>query len=216
MTIAVQAPPETPLGQLPSRHITREDYRHLPEGPPYYELIDGRMVMSPSPTSGHSALMMYLAELLGPHARGQLGGRVYGELDLYLPNTQNIYRPDLVYLSRQRLRLVRHDAVHGVPDLVCEILSPSTANRDRYTKLEAYCQAGIPHYWLFDPVAVAVQEFVLAEDGQYRVQATAVPPAVWSPLAFPGWSLDLEAAAAALANPYAEEEETGETEEAQP
>jgi Uma2 family endonuclease len=83
-----------------------------------------------------------------------------------LANTENIYRPDLVYLSRQRLRLVRQDAVYGVPDLVCEILSQSTENRDRYVKLEAYRQTGVPHYWLCDPEAVAVQEFVLAEDGR--------------------------------------------------
>jgi Uma2 family endonuclease len=214
MTIAVHTPPETQLSQLPSRRITREEYARLPEGPPYYELIDGELVeMSPRALTGHSALQAYLFEVLGPHARGLLKGRLFVEPNLYLPGTENVYQPDLVYVSRPRLSIQRRDGIYGAPDLVCEILSPSTASRDRYIKLEAYCQAGIPHYWLFDPEAVAVEEFVLAEDGRYRVQATATPPAIWSPLAFPGWSLDLGATQAALADPPAEETEEATEEE---
>lgn len=195
MTLAIKAPPSHP------RRMTREEYARLPEGPPYYELIDGRLEMSPSPASRHSALMTYLIELMGPHARGQLGGRLYAELDLYLPGTENIYRPDLVYVTRRQLRLARQNAVHGVPYLICEILSPGTANKDRYLKLPEYCRAGVPHYWLLDPEEVAIEEFVLSEDGHYRVQTSATPPSVWSPLAFPEWSFDLGVALAALTEP---------------
>jgi len=194
----------------PTRRITREEYRRLPEGPPYHELIDGELVeMSPRALTGHSELQAYLFEMLGPHARGVLKGRLFVEPNLYLPNTENVYQPDLVYISRPHLSIRRRDGIYGSPDLVCEILSPSTANRDRYIKLASYCRAGVPHYWLFDPEAVAVEEFVLAADGRYTVQATPMPPTIWSPLAFPGWSLDLGAAQIALADPpIAEGEET--------
>jgi Uma2 family endonuclease len=74
-------------------------------------------------------------------------------------------------------------------------------------KLRAYGRAGVKHVWLIQPqVPLTIQEFVLEESGEYRVHATTVAPAVWTPLLFPGWSLDLAEAEAVMAEPADTEE----------
>ena len=200
MTVATEAPAQA----IAAHPITRQEYARLPEGPPYHELISSQLVeRSPKSSRRHAEIQAYLIEMLGPHARGVLQGRLFMGPSLYLPGTENVYQPDLVYLSRSQHSIVKEDGLYGVPSLICEILLPATASRDRYLKTDAYCRAGVPHYWIFDAEEVAVQEFVLADDGYYRVQAVATPPAVWSPLAFPGWSFDLGATLAVFTDPTA-------------
>ena len=112
------------------------------------------------------------------------------------------FRPDLMYLSRKRLRLCRRNGVHGAPrpDLR-EILSPSTEHRDRGVKLEAFQRAGVPHVWLVQPEApLAVEEYVRTSAGRYE-RREWIAPVVWSPAAFPGWSLDLGEAQREIALP---------------
>jgi Uma2 family endonuclease len=94
------------------------------------------------------------------------------------------------------------NGLHGSPSMVCEILSHSTERTDRQRKLRVYEQAGVRHYWLFDPERpVKVEELILDENGRYREQAVAEAPGLWSPLAFPGWTLDLGALEARIYRP---------------
>jgi Uma2 family endonuclease len=183
----------------PTRQVTRAEYQALPEGPPYYELIDGELIeMSPRPVRAHYLLAGILHANLYLHTRPQRGHLAL-EPNLYLPGTEDVYEPDLAYVAAHRRRAIcRKNGLHGVPDMVCEILSPSTAYRDRGVKLEAYRRAGVGHLWLIEPETLLVEEYVLAEEDRYRLQTVATPPAVWSPLAFPGWSLDLAAALAEI------------------
>ena len=180
---------------VPTRRISRAEYQAMPVGPPYYELIDGELIeMYPRPFRAHYLLTGILYARLYAHIRPQRGHLAF-EPNLYLPGTEDVYEPDLAYVARSRRReICRSDGIHGVPDVVCELLSPSTEARDRGVKLESYRRAGVPHVWLVEPERVLVEEFALAEDGRYRLRTMAMPPAIWSPLAFPGWSLDLGAA----------------------
>jgi len=78
--------------------------------------------------------------------------------------------PDLLFVSREREHVVHDNYVVGAPDLVVEILSPSTANRDLGEKLELYAAAGVAEYWLADPIRKSFQIRVL-RDGEYHVVA---------------------------------------------
>jgi Uma2 family endonuclease len=187
--------------------LTREDYRRLPEGPPYYELIDGELVEMTRPKRPHYQAAGLLLELLGPHARRTHGGELALEPNLYLPGIEEVYHPDLAYVAKLRRSMCKTDGIEGVPDLLCEVLSRSTERKDRGVKLEDYRRAGVPHVWLVTPEQpVRIEEFVLAEDGRYRLNAVVEAPAEWEPAIFPGWRLPLAELDAAVA-PVQEEDE---------
>ena len=102
----------------------------------------------------------------------------------------NGVQPDLVYVSNERREILTDQGVSGAPDLVVEILSPSTRSRDLGIKLRAYQAAGVPNYWIADPRAKTIEERVLGEDGYgpptvYRVGET------FQPALFPGLSIEV-------------------------
>ena len=200
MTLTAQpAAPAPSNGVDLSRRYTREEYFALPEGPPYYELVDGKLVMSPRPSVRHQQLLMFLTVHLWPHAVGVLGGELISEPNLLLPGTEDVLQPDFLYLGPEQLGFLSDLVVEGAPEMVCEVLSPSTRRRDHGAKLTAYQQARVSHVWLIDPQApLAVLEYVLDADGRYRLEANLEAPGIWTPALFPGWSLDLSAAQARL------------------
>ena len=180
--------------------VTREDYRRLPEGPPYYELIDGELVEMSRPIRVHYRLAAFLIEILNPYAR-KVGGELAPEPNLYLPGIEEVYHPDLVYVARAHRRMCKDDGIYGVPDMICEILSPNTWRTDRYRKLPDFRRTGVPNVWLIQPDVVAVEEYVLAEDGSYRQNAVLQAPAEWRPAVFPGLVISLAEAQKAVAVP---------------
>lgn len=195
------------LPKAPARKmVNREEFAALPEGPPYYELIDGELVMAPSPIAPHVRLLARLGARLDRYVESHSpAGWLFPEFDLYLPNTTDVYRPDLMYLSAEHLRRCQRNGIHGAPDLVCEVLSPSTERRDRRVKLEACRRAKVPHVWLIDPERpLTVEEYVLAPSGLYEMR-TASAPEVWSPALFPDWSWDLGQAQAEMILPGEDE-----------
>ena len=68
------------------------------------------------------------------------------------PGTGDRVQPDILFISKERRRIVGEEQVTGAPDLVAEILSPSTARRDRGVKLDLYARRGVREYWIVDPV----------------------------------------------------------------
>jgi Uma2 family endonuclease len=177
---------------LAKSRVTRQEYRNLPEGPPHYELIDGELVEMTRPNRAHYQLAGFIVELLRPHVRRVLRGELAEEPNLYLPGIDNVYHPDLAYVPAEQRRICREDGIQGVPEMVCEILSPSTEQIDRHVKLADYRRAGVRYAWLIDPRRpVAVEEFVLLDDGTYRTHTRLQTPEIWQPLAFPGWEISL-------------------------
>lgn len=155
----------------PAIRHTRAEYQALPEGPPYYELIAGELVEMSRPATDHTYTAGRLTHQLWSWADA-CGGEVYGEPNLYLPGTEDVLHPDLVYHTAGNRRCVAADGIYGVPDLVVEITSPSTARRDRTIKLRIYQEAGVPNLWLVDPASpVLIESFELAEDGVYCLAA---------------------------------------------
>jgi len=172
---------------------TVEEWLRLPEGPPYYELEEGRLVRMPSPTRQHQRIVGRLFAFLDDWTTVRGLGTVVMEVDVALPTGRG-YIPDLAFVRREReAELLTPDGkVRGVPDLVVEVVSPGTQGRDRYTKFRAYWEAGVPWYWLVDSETLVIQEFQYTPEG-YLCRATVEAGEVFRPQALLGLELDLAA-----------------------
>ena len=145
--------------------LTYEDYVTLPEDGRRYEILDGELEVSPSPSSTHQFVLENLAFALSSHVRACGSGRIWlAPLDVILATT-TIVQPDIVYISNERSRIVTERGIEAAPDLVVEILSDSTARRDRGAKKHLYARYGISRYWLVDPTAKTLEVFALRQDG---------------------------------------------------
>ena len=136
--------------------LTYEDYLTTPADE-RYELLDGDLIMVPAPNLKHQHVLgnlhYHLRQFITEHGTGRL---FLAPCDVYLSDT-NVVQPDLLFVSRKREHLLSDgQKVRGAPDLVVEILSPSSADTDRGTKRELYGRHGVTEYWLVDPTAETV------------------------------------------------------------
>jgi Uma2 family endonuclease len=166
---------------------TYADLLVLPEGTKA-EVLAGEIVSAPAPLPRHSKAQGAARRFLGgpfddDDGRGGPGGWwIFVEVDVALGD-HDIVRPDLSGWRRDRLlRPGATRPIAVVPDWVCEVVSPSTAARDRVTKRNLYARTGVAHYWLIDPEARVVEALALRdgrwfEVGAYDDAATArIPP----------------------------------------
>lgn len=154
-------------------HYTVEDYQKLPESAPF-QLIHGKLEYMPSPFDIHQRIALRLTLLLGAYIElNGLGALRFAPLDVHF-DKDNVYQPDLLFISNERMHILQ-DFVYGAPDLIIEILSRSTADKDKNEKLETYGKFGVKEYWMIDPkeetVIVYLQkEHSLAFEGEYGKQ----------------------------------------------
>lgn len=170
--------------------MSARDYAELGELPDRTELIDGVVVMSPSPARAHNELLAEILFQLKAFARGNAGIRVFPETDLYL-KANSVYRPDLAAYRAGRLPPVI-ERLTLPPDLIVEVLSPATKALDLITKRDDYEAFGVAEYWAADPVNGAIRCW------RRQGAALAEMPAQGGSLAsdaLPGFVLDLAALA---------------------
>jgi len=145
------------------RPLTVHDYRELPEGPPYYQLIEGDLIMAPSPYRFHQDILLNLARLIANHLEQNPVGKVtIAPSDVCLSDL-NVYQPDLYFVSNARKSVLSEQGAEGAPDLVVEILSPKTARFDKGVKREVYARTGVKELWIVDPDLREIQVYHLQE-----------------------------------------------------
>ena len=170
--------------------LTYEEFRQLPGDGKRYELIHGEVHLTPSPTTRHQFVLQNLSLSLGPFVRSnRLGEVAVAPLDVRL-SADTAVQPDLIFVSNARAKIILEDFIDGAPDLVVEILSPSTAAHDRATKLALYAKAGVPEVWLLDPVARTVEALKL-QGKKYLVDSALAGDQKLTSSQFPGWELSL-------------------------
>lgn len=153
------------IGIRPPRTMT-EVYQCLPEGTPV-QLIDNKLIMAPSPFTVHQKLIGQLFSLLNDYVTAKKKGQVFlAPLDVYL-DSGNIFQPDIFFIANNNLKNLHENGYHGAPDLVIEILSPSTAHYDLKEKKKVYERNGVKEYWIIDPNYKSAQGFYL-KDGKYQ------------------------------------------------
>ena len=132
------------------QRMTAREYFAMPEGPPYFQLVHGELFMSPSPVIRHQKVLLKTVRLIGNFLDAHpLGEIIVSPSDVELGDGE-VYQPDLYYVSRERLGILNQQGAKGAPDLVVEILSPSTARLDREMKRTVYAEAGVREIWFVD------------------------------------------------------------------
>ena len=134
---------------------TYKDYCATPDDE-RYELLNGKLMMVPAPNRKHQEILGRLYIELSRFSQEHELGKVYvAPFDVLLSDT-DVVQPDLLFISRAREHTLTDDNVRGAPDLVIEILSPSTADRDVGYKHDLYGRHGVLEYWIVDPMAETV------------------------------------------------------------
>jgi Uma2 family endonuclease len=133
------------------------------------EFINGEMVRHGPWRYAELEVHSRLIALLSTHVQHHRLGTVTTAKAL-ISLTRNDYEPDVCFFGEEKAATLRHDALRfPAPDLVVEVLSPSTEARDRSVKMEDYAAHDVAEYWIVDPDAEAVEQYVL--DGQaYSLQ----------------------------------------------
>ena len=131
------------------------------------ELIDGVIVaMAPGPSVGHSRISQNISRMFGNYLRGKKCEAFIDGVDLHLTE-KDCFQPDCMIVCDPDK--VRGDGVHGAADLVVEVLSPSTAGRDRGYKRQVYEQCGVRKYWLVSPGDRSIEIYLLKE-GKFELE----------------------------------------------
>jgi Uma2 family endonuclease len=170
--------------------LTYRDLWHTPEDGNRYEIIDGEAYVTPPPLTGHQRALRNLGRILDRYVtENNLGEVVYAPVGVVLEKPTGV-QPDLIFVAKERLSIIHEKAVFGAPDLVVEMLSPSTAARDRGLKKDLYARTGVRCYWLLDPRRQTLQAFHL-EHGVFRLEADYAGAATFRPLLFPGLAIRL-------------------------
>jgi Uma2 family endonuclease len=139
--------------------FTVEDFRAMPQGPPYYQLVEGELIMSPSPNFFHQVVARNVFTILHDFLRQRRLGEVYfAPVDVFLSD-KNVFQPDLFFLSNANRRLIEMDGIHGGPDLVVEIVSPSNGLLEKRRKRPIYAQYGVKEEWLIEPTLEQIHRY---------------------------------------------------------
>ncbi len=151
---------------------TYEDYLRL-EDDKRYEVINGRLYEMPAPGFEHQKASIKLASLLLQFAEGKGKGQVLpAPFDVILSDTV-VVQPDILFISNDNLKNIKRGRLFGPPDLVVEIVSPTSYVRDRYDKFVLYERYGVKEYWLVYPEHKVVEVWCL-RDGKYVLHSFAV------------------------------------------
>lgn len=144
---------------ITQKQFTVKDYKNMEEGPPYFQLINEALIMSPAPKTTHQDILGEIFNQIKNFIIKRAVGKVFiAPTDVYF-DEHNVLQPDIVYISNERKNIIKDDGIHGAPDLIIEILSPSTAYYDTKIKKRIYQDSGVKEFWIVDPEDNEVRGF---------------------------------------------------------
>jgi len=159
--------PHMPLARGPGRRMTYEEFLDWADEDTVAEWVDGEIIM-PSPASErHQEINSFLLALLrGFNEVHRLGTILPAPFQMKI--TRSGREPDLLYLAAEHHDRLKGTYLDGPADLVIEIVSPESAERDRVAKFAEYQAAAIPEYWLIDPMHETADFYQLDDQGRYQ------------------------------------------------
>ena len=135
---------------ITATRLTYQDYLNM-DGDERYELIDGELIMVGAPNEAHQTASVFLVSRMFTFADDrELGKVLHAPYDVILSDT-DVVQPDILFVSNERAHIRTPANIRGAPDLVVEILSPSSTSRDWREKFELYSKHGVKEYWIIDP-----------------------------------------------------------------
>ena len=163
--------------------LTYDDYVTFPDQDGIRkEIIEGELFMSPAPSIKHQLILKRLSQLLDRFVQQKfLGEVVFAPCDVIFSNI-NVLQPDIIYISKENFEILTELNIKGAPDLIIEILSPSTIENDRVYKKLVYEKFGVKEYWIVDPEQEIVEVWSLQDDRFQLVQKTGKDQKIQSQL----------------------------------
>lgn len=158
------------MEQTVRARITATQYFELPEYAEYdlIQLIDGEVIIGMPPVLKHQRIVRMVLIFLDMIAKQTGGEALSSPIEVYLDD-DNVYEPDVLYLVPDSNCQLGEKRLKGAPDLVVEVLSPSTAKYDRHEKYQAYEQHGVREYWIIDPLHETIEIWWL-DQGKFKRQ----------------------------------------------
>ena len=172
-----------------TKRWTYEEYYQLDDDR-RYEIIDGALREAPAPETWHQSWVGELHIILQKHVKRRKLGKVFlAPVDVVL-DPENTVQPDIVFVSTAHLGLIQKRAIFGVPDLLVELVSPSSVRRDRYDKKALYARFGVKEFWIGDPANRSL-EILTLKNGQYELHGSAEEKGKVTSLVLTGLEFDL-------------------------
>lgn len=157
-------------------HMAAAEYFRLEDDGCRYELIDGVVCVSPSPTFWHQKIALHIGHQISAYLEGHPVGEVACAVDVHLGRSAGggdlVYRPDVVFLSTRRAAECGERIV-GLPDVVVEIVFPGSRHQDTIRKRFDYERCGVPEYWIIDPERHSTTFYRLQGAGYIEIEPSA-------------------------------------------
>lgn len=190
MTQAVTKPAQETKAQ---GQWSYEDYLALPDDGRRYEIIEGVLYVSNAPDIDHQYTVAELVGEIRQFVKAQgLGYVLTAPFEVHLSERSRPVQPDVLFIRSDRWPASGAKFFAGAPDLVIEVVSPSSARSDQFVKFDAYERAGVPEYWIVHPRTHAVQVFTLS-GGEYAELGEFVAHEVIQSAVLPGLAIVVSA-----------------------
>lgn len=155
-----------------------------------YEILNGNLLMTPSPSSQHQSWSSLLNYKLKDFVFAKRLGKIFeAPMDVLL-SSENVVQPDIIYIANGNKHIIKDKLIEGSPDMLVEIVSPSSHHIDYYEKKELYDVSGVKEYWIVDPANQTIEVFALQDDKFQLLSNAAVSGNISSNI-FKGFQLDL-------------------------
>lgn len=152
------------------KKYTYEDYVNMSDDK-RYELIEGELLMTPSPIPKHQRILRKLEFILEKFvSENNLGEIFFAPCDVYLDD-ENVIQPDIMFISKERLNIIGEKNIQGAPCLTIEIISESSAYMDMVQKKLLYAKFGVKEYWIVIPEEESIEIYLL-KDNIYELYKT--------------------------------------------
>ncbi len=151
--------------------FTYADLLTVPEDTNRYEIFEGELVVTPSPLRIHQVVVRNITYYFEEYLRNKKIGELYtAPFDVYFDD-ETVMQPDIMFVIHDRKHIIEDKRIVGAPDLIVEILSPRTEERDRGYKFRRYARENVREYWIIDPDKQTVEIFENTASG-YRLSGT--------------------------------------------
>lgn len=182
---------KTPKKNISPLKFTYRDYCLLPDDGHRYEIINGELYNAPAPFVVHQQILANLNRQLDAYCRERRHGTLlFAPVDVVFSDV-DVVQPDILWISRERTSILTKKNLQGAPDLVVEITSPGTKEKDENIKLKLYQKFGVKEFWLLDPERQVLSVFQRKGRMLKLIQKYSEIESFESPL-FPGLRINLQ------------------------
>lgn len=171
--------------------LTYEDYKLLPEDK-RVELIEGNFLMTPAPNCKHQKILGQIFIDLATWAKNNKLGEVFVAPTDVVLSEHDVVQPDILFIAKEHLGIIKESCIKGVPDLVVEVLSPGNEERDTIVKRHLYSKFGIREYWIVDLKAETIT-ILTFQKNKLEVQQTYPVDSVATSTVVTGFQLKTKA-----------------------